>query len=76
MNIEEHKAIVQAVYPNCKCHTRSESMGEWYMIFPENVDPNTTSEKAIEYSFTSEEQCWYRAARTILHNMVTKLESA
>jgi len=76
MNNEEHKTIVQAVYPNCQCHVRSESLGDWYLLYPEGVDPTTTEVKPIEYSFTSEEHCWSRAARAILHNMVKKLESA
>jgi hypothetical protein len=76
MNIEEQKSIVQAVYPNCKCHVRHETMGDWYLLFPEGVDSTTTGEKPIEYSFTSEDHCWNRAARAILHNMVKKLENA
>jgi hypothetical protein len=76
MNNEEQKSIVQAIYPNCQCHVRSESMGDWYLLFAEGVDPNSAESKPIEYSFTSEEHCWYRAASAILHSMVDKLENA
>jgi hypothetical protein len=45
------------------------------MIFPEGVEPDFIYHKPIEYSCISEEAAWDRAARTIMFNMVKKLES-
>jgi hypothetical protein len=76
MTLEENKTIVQAVYPNCQCHVRTENIGDWFLIFPEGIEQHTMPSKPIAYSFVSEEHAWFRASREILQSMVTKLENA
>jgi hypothetical protein len=76
MTFAEQKNLVRSIYPNCQCHLyHIDESGVWYIIFPEGVDPACTHNKPIEYSFVSEEAAWGRAARTIMFNMVRKLES-